>query len=205
MSQYGAFEGRWAPITAETEDALPTYGSAVSLGALSRVTDALNFTNLMSEGDDRVTDRLEEFVSGTVDIEYDPGVTNEALAAVYGATLDEDGELVYSVNDQPPYGGYAFMRKMIRGAGEKAEKYFQGIFYPKLMAVPQGKAHNGKKTSGTVLTGDKIHMSMDAAMNGQYMIVSPELKTLTEARAWLEAKIPKAAAAAASEPAEGTN
>ena len=53
MSQYGAFEGRWAPITAETEDALPTYGNAVSLGELSRVTDALNFASLTAEGDDR--------------------------------------------------------------------------------------------------------------------------------------------------------
>ena len=205
MSQYGAFEGRWAPITAETEDALPTYGNAVSLGELSRVTDALNFASLTAEGDDRVVDSLDDFISGTVDIEYDPGVTNAALAAVFGTEVDEDGELALSVDDHPPYGGYAFMRRMVRGTGADAEKYFQGIFYPKLKAVPQGKTHNGKKQSGTVLTGDKIHMSMEAAMNGQYMIISPEIKTLKAAREWLEAKIPKAAAAAAAEPTEGTN
>lgn len=193
MSQYGAFEGRWAPITAETEDKLPTYGSAISLGELSRVTDALTFASLTAEGDDRVVDRLDDFVSGTVDIEYDPGVANTAMAAVYGAELDESGELVHSVDDHPPYGGYAFMRKMVRGAGEKAEKYFQGMFYPKLIAVPQGKAHNGKKQSGTALTGDKIHMNMEAAMNGKYMVVSPEFKTIAEARAWLDQKLPKAA------------
>lgn len=193
MSQYGAFEGRWAPITAETEDKLPTYGSAISLGALSRVTDALSFASLTAEGDDRVVDSLDDFVSGTVDIEYDAGVDNTALAAVFGAELGEDGELPLTVDDHPPYGGYAFMQHMIRGSGKDAEKYCQGIFYPKLKAVPQGKTRNGKKTSGTALTGDKIHMNMEATMNGQYMVISPEFKTIAEARAWLDQKLPKAA------------
>lgn len=198
MSQYGAFEGRWAPITNETEDALPTYGAAVSLGALSKVTDALNFASLTAEGDDRVVDSMDDFVSGTVDIEYNAGVTNEALAAVHGAELSEDGELVYSVGDEPPYGGYAFMRRMIRGTN----KFFQGVFYTKLKAVPQGKDHNGKKTSGTVLTGDKIHMNLEAPLFGKYMYISPEFETIAEAREWMDGKLPKAAAAAA-EPAAG--
>lgn len=197
MSQYGVFEGRWAPITSETEEALPTYGPAVSLGAVSKVTDALNFASLKAEGDDRVQDSLDDFISGTVDLEYNAGVPNEALAAVHGAELGEDGEVAYGVDDEPPYGGYVFMRRMILGS----KKYFQGIFYPKLKAVPQGKDHNGKKVSGTTLTGDKIHMNLEAPMYGKYMYISPELATLAEARAWLEAKLPMQAVAAASEPA----
>jgi len=205
MSQYGAFEGRWAPIIAETEGALPTYGNAVSLGALSGVTDALTFAKLKAEGDDRVVDSLDDFVSGTVDIAYDAGVTNEALAAVYGTTIGEDGDLAFGVDDHPPYGGYAFMQRMVRGSGADAEKFFQGVLYPKIKAVPQGKTYNGKKQSGTTLTGDKIHADMEAALNGKYRVFSSEFKTRAEAIAWLDGKIPKAAAAAASEPAEGTD
>lgn len=189
MSQYGAFEGRWAPITAETEDKLPTYDKSVSLGALSRVTDALSFASLTAEGDDRVVDSLDDFVSGTVDIEYDAGVDNTALAAVFGAELGEDGELTLTVDDHPPYGGYCFLTKNVHGD----KKSFQGIFYPKLKAVPQGKTRNGKKMSGTALTGDKIHTNMEAAMNGQYMVISPEFNTIADARAWLDQKLPKAA------------
>lgn len=190
MSQYGAFEGRWAPITAETDAALPTYGKAISLGALSKVTDALTFASLTAEGDDRVQDSLDDFMSGTVDIAFDAGVTNQALAAIHGATVGEDGELVYSTEDKPPYGGYAFLRRMVRGTGDKAEKFFQGVFYVKLKAVPQGKTHNGRKQSGTALTGDNVHMNMEAAQNGQYMIVSGEFESITEARSWLNEKLP---------------
>jgi hypothetical protein len=189
MSQYGAFEGRWAPITAETEDKLPTYGSAISLGALSRCTDSLSFTGLTADGDDRVMDSLNDFASGTVDIEYDAGVENEAIAAVCGHTVGEDGEIVCNAEDAAPYGGYCFLTKNVHGD----EKFFQGIFYPKLKAVPQGKAYSGKKTSGTTLTGDKIHANLEAALNGQYKIVSKEFKTIAEARAWLDQKLPKAA------------
>ena len=193
MSQYGAFEGRWAPITAETEDKLPTYGNTISLGALSKCTDNLSFTGLTAEGDDRVVDSLDDFTSGTVDIEYDAGVANEAIAAVHGHTVNEEGEIVYSTDDAAPYGGYCFLTKNVHGD----EKFFQGIFYPKLKAVPQGKAYNGKKQSGTTLTGDKIHANLEAALNGQYKIVSKEFKTIAEARAWLDTKLKAPAAAAA--------
>lgn len=188
MSQYGAYNGRWAKIKTETKTAAPVYEPAISLGAVSKVTDSLTFLNLRSEGDDRVQDSLDDFVSGTVDIEYNAGISNEALAAVHGATLDAEGGVAYSVDDAPPYGGYAFLRKMIHGS----TKAFQGVFYAKIKAVPQGKDHNGKKTSGTVLTGDKIHANMEAPQYGPYMEFSPEFEKETEAVAWLDKKLPLA-------------
>lgn len=188
MSQYGAFEGRWAPITKEEEGKLPTYGPAISLGALSKVTDAVNFASATAEGDDRVIDSVDEFASGTVDIEYNAGVSNEAFAAVHGATLSEDGELAYGVDDEPPYGGYAFMRRMVKGSN----KFFQGVFYVKTKAVPQGKDHAGKQKSGVTLNGDKIHMNLEAPLFGKYMYISPEFQTLAEAKEWLDAKLPMA-------------
>jgi hypothetical protein len=186
MSQYGAYNGRWAKIKTETDKAVPTYEPAISLGAVSKVTDSLTFTNLRAEGDDRVQDSLHDFVSGTVDIAYDAGCSNEALAAVHGATLDDDGGVDFSVADQSPYGGYGFLRRILHGS----VKSFQGVLYVKTKAVLQGRDHNGKKVSGTVLTGDKIHMDLEAPKFGLYMSFSPEFATETEALAWLDQKLP---------------
>lgn len=201
MSQYGALYGRWAPITAETADALPTYGESVSLGALTKVTDAPNFTEVTADGDDRVQDSLSEFTGGTVDINFAAGTPNEAKAKIWGATISDDGELVMGVDDEAPYGGYAFARRMIKGT----KKYFQGVFYPKLKATPQGEESNTKLRSGATLTGDNVHMLWEAPMHGKYKYISGELATEEAAKAWVDSKVGAAAAAAASvkENAEG--
>lgn len=188
MSQYGAYNGRWAKIKTEPTDAAPTYEPAISLGAVSKVTDSLNFTSLKAEGDDCVQDSLDDFTSGTVDIAYDAGCSNEAMAAIHGATLNADGGVDHGANDAPPYGGYGFLRRLIHGS----VKSFQGVLYIKTKAVLQGRDHNGKKTSGTVLTGDKIHLNLEAPKSGPYMRFSPEFATETEAIAWLDQKLPLA-------------
>lgn len=194
MSQYGALYGRWAPITAETATDLPTYGESVSLGALTKVTDAPNFTEVTADGDDRVQDSLAEFTGGTVDIHFAAGTPNEAKAKIWGATIADDGELAMSVDDEPPYGGYAFVRRMIKGT----KKYFQGVFYPKLKATPQGEEANTKLKSGTTLTGDNIHMLWETPMYGKYKYISGEIATEAEAKAWVDSKVGGAAAAAAA-------
>ena len=193
MSQYGARYGKWAPITAETKDALPTYGEKISLGALTKVTDAPNRITVTAEGDDQVQDSLDEFSGGTVDIHFAAGTCNEAKAKIWGAHISEDGELAMGVDDEAPYGGYAFARLMRKGKKD----YFQGVFYPKLKAVPQGEENNTKLKSGTVLTGDNIHMLWEAPMFGKYKYVSGELATEEEAMAWVDAKLGVGAAAAA--------
>lgn len=195
MSQYGAFYGRWSPITEETATALPVYGESVSLGALTKVTDAPNFTDITADGDDRVQDSLVEFIGGTVDINFAAGTPNGAKAKIWGATISEDGEIAMSVDDEPPYGGYAFAIRMIKGN----KKYFQGVYYPKLKAAPQGKEYNTKSKSGTTLIGDNIHMLWEAPMYGKYKYISGEIATEAEAKAWVDAKVGGAAAAAVSE------
>ena len=94
------------------------------------------------------------------------------------------------VDDEAPYGGYAFARRMIKGS----HKYFQGVFYPKLKAVPQGEENNTKLKSGTTLTGDNIHMLWEAPVHGKYKYISGELATEAEAKAWVDAKLGGAAA-----------
>ena len=201
MSQYGALYGKWAPIAEETADALPTYGESVSLGALTKVTDAPNRVSVTAEGDDQVQDSLDEFTGGTVDILFAAGTPNEAKAKIWGADISEDGELVMGVDDEAPYGGYAFARRMIKGS----HKYFQGVFYPKLKAVPQGEESNTRLKSGTTLTGDTIHMLWESPLFGKYKYISGELATEAEAKAWVDAKVGGAAAAAASSEPEGGN
>lgn len=191
MSQYGAFYLQWAPITEETADALPEYGDPVNLGALTKVTDAPTYSSVTANGDNRVRDSVDEFTGGTVDVNVTE-LENPVAAKIYGvAHTDEEGDLVLSTEDAPPYGGMAFCLNKVKGT----VKFFQGVFYPKLKAVPQGNEFNTKAKSGAVLTGGKIHFNWEAPEYGKYFYMSPELQTEAEAKAWVDSKIKKAAAA----------
>lgn len=188
MSQYGAAYLQWAPFAAEnaeTAEALPKLGAPLNLGALNKVTDAPNVTEATADGDNRVSDSLTEFVGGTVDVDVTE-LDNAAAAAVFGAKQSDDGEdLVFSVNDEAPYGSLGFYVSKVKGN----KKFYQGIFYPKVKAVMQGGEHATRAKAGITLTGGKIHFNWEAPLFGNYLYKSAPLNTEAEAKAWVDGKV----------------
>jgi len=188
MSTYGAAYLQWAPFAAEnaeTAEALPKLGTPMNLGALNKVVDAPNVTEVTADGDNRVQDSLSEFLGGTVDVDITE-LDNPVAAALYGAEQAGEGEdLAFGVDDEAPYGSLAFYVNKVKGK----KKFYQGIYYPKLKAVLQGSEHNTRAKAGITLTGGKLHFNWEAPLFGKYLYKSAPLNTEAEAKAWVDEKI----------------
>lgn len=194
MARYGAMYLQWAPFAEdkadEDESKYPSYGTPVNLGALIKVTDAPSVQEATIYGDDTVDEAVAEVCEYTADAEVTE-LANEVASVIFGATLgssDSDSDLRFSMNDNPPWGGLGlFIRKKVKGA-----TVFQGIYYPKLKAAVQGEEYATKGGSIT-LTGGKIHFKGTNAKNGAWKVKSKNFPTQAEAKAWVDAKIKKAA------------
>lgn len=186
MSMYGAKYLQWAPITAESADAVPTYGDAMNLGPLVRVSDSPAYNEVKAYGDDVLQEYVNEFNECPVDVEVTE-LPMEAAAAVTGATLQENGEgkdLIFSSNDNAPHGGLAFyISKQVKGV-----KSYQGVFYTKLKAAMQGEEYSTKADSVT-LANSKLHFLAMAPAVGSWKIKSSDFPAEAAAKAWVDAKL----------------
>ena len=186
MSKYGAKYLQWAPITAETAAAVPTYGEAMNLGPLVLVSDSPTYNEARAYGDDVLQEYVNEFNECPVDVEVTE-LPMEAAAAITGATLTENGEgqdLEFGPNDNAPHGGLGFyVSGQVKGV-----KSYQGIFYRKLKAAMQGESYNTKGSSIT-LTNSRMRFLAMAPTFGSWKVKSSLFPTEAEAKAWVDAKL----------------
>lgn len=187
MAKYGARYIKWAPFASsnpEPENALPNYGTAMSMNKLVKVTDNPSFAEGKIYGDDSIAEYASEFTENAIDVEISD-MDNTLAAAVFGATKESNSEdLVSGADDAAPYGGFGFISlKMVNG-----KKSYVGIFYPKCKAVPQGEEYNTKGENIT-FTPSKVHFVGTPANNGAWKIISKEQTTLEAAKAWLDGKL----------------
>lgn len=195
MGKYGAKYLQWAPFAEQTPDALasayPKYGTPMNLGPLTKVTDAPTFNEAKAYGDNALAEYINEFKECQVDVEI-TDLPRTAASAVLGATINEsaDNDMEYGVEDNPPYGGLAFYHNQTNKNGEK---FFAGVFYPKLKASMQGTEYATKGDSIT-LAGGKLKFIASAPTNGKWKVESDLMDTEEEAKAWVDAKITAAAA-----------
>ena len=189
MATYGAKYIKWAPFAdadPESGEGYPKYGSALVLSKLVKVTDSPTYAEGKQYGDDELAEYASEFVENDIDIEVTE-ISNEMAKGVFGASLEETEDLVFGSNDSAPYGGLAFICcKMVGG-----KKSYQGIYYPKNKSAMQGEEYNTKGDSITFGTG-KIKLKGSAANNSAWKVKSKAFPTETEAKAWVDAKLPDA-------------
>lgn len=197
MATYGARYIQWAPFAATTPDEdeakYPSYGAPINLGALQKVTDAPTNNETKIYGDDELDAYVAEFKEYTLDVEVTE-ILNEVASAVTGATIasGEEKDLEFGGDDVAPYGGLGFFISKMMKSGKK---HFQGIYYPKLKASVQGEEFTTKGESIT-LAGGKLHFVGTTCKKGKWKVKSKLFDNAAEAKAWVDAKIKEAAAAA---------
>lgn len=187
MATYGAKHLQWAPFKAtgadESAETFPKYDAPLNLGALVAVSDNITVAEASNYGDNSLQEYVSEFESLTVDIEVTEMV-NSVASKVFGAELTETEDLEFGDADQAPYGGLAFYTsKMV-----KEQKFYQGVYYPKIKASRQGAAYNTKGKSVT-FANSKAHFTGGACAKGNYQVLSKNYPTEAEAKAWVDAKI----------------
>ena len=111
MAQFGAKCPMFAPFKTEPAAALPTYDTAVTVGALVSANLTVNLASGELYADDALKEQLSEFASGTVALETDD-MTDAVAKVIYGATGDSGstGELKFNKGDTAPYGGFGYYK-----------------------------------------------------------------------------------------------
>lgn len=128
-----AFIGLKDIYTADiTEDSSgnETYSTPVYLAPAISADIALNFDNAKLRADDKTEDAINEFVDGTITV----GVSElgETKAAnLTGATVDSNGLLIDTAEDQPPCKALGFKAKNSKG------KYYYVWLYRVMFSVAQ--------------------------------------------------------------------
>lgn len=130
MATFGAKYPCFAPIKSEPDGGLPVYGDIVTIGRLIKGDLSLSFASGKLYADDTLAESVEEFVSGNIDLETDD-ILDDVAAVVYGATVTEDGLVDYKAGDNPPMGGLAYYKALMRNG----VKLYKGYYYPKVKAT----------------------------------------------------------------------
>ena len=113
MARYGAKYIRWAPFAEQNPEpagAFPSYGTAIGLAEMQKVSDNPNFAEGTQYGDDGLQEYMNEFRDADVDIEV-TDLPVDIEKPVLGVThTAKTGSIVcVNVADNPPYGGVGFV------------------------------------------------------------------------------------------------
>lgn len=115
----------WAPITAETDGALPTYGTGrvVQEARSANVTKEINNNPL--RGDDRVVDDDNGMTGMTVSFESTGLSMEDRVAILAEEVVAVTGETAQWESDNAtPYGGFGYIRVMRDNGVRKFEAYW---------------------------------------------------------------------------------
>ena len=142
MASFGAKNPYFAPIESEPEGTLPVYkGEPVKIGRLVKADLTLTMASGKLYADDELAESAEEFVSGSIAMETDD-ILDTVASVIYGATVKEK-TVVYNTSDNPPPGGLAYYKKLMR----HGKLVFKGLFFPRVKAALGNDAAQTRRTA----------------------------------------------------------
>ena len=201
MASFGAKNPYFAPIESEPEGTLPVYkGEPVKIGRLVKADLTLTMASGKLYADDELAESAEEFVSGSIAMETDD-ILDTVASVIYGAAVKEK-TVVYNTSDNPPPGGLAYYKKLMR----HGKLVFKGLFFPRVKAALGNDAAQTKADSITFGTST-TNFTVSNANNGDWRFTE-EFETEDAALAWVKAMLGFKAeeltpAAAAPKPSAG--
>lgn len=131
MASFGAKYPYFNPVAEEPEGKLPVYKDQepVRVGRLVKADLTVNLASGKLFADDGLAESVEEFSSGSIAMETDD-MEDPVAGVVYGCTVE--GKMVrYNVGDDPPAGGLAYFKKLMR----RKKVLYKGYFYPLVKAA----------------------------------------------------------------------
>ncbi len=183
---YGAMYIKWAPFAAENPEPagrLPTYGPAVSLGPLNKVTDNPSFNEAKGYGDNSLQVYVNKFKETVLAVETTE-LAVDTMSAISGTTIETGTHknMRFRNTDKAPYGGLGFIVNLLLTGNRDI---CRGVFYPKVKAMLQGTEYNTNGENLTLAT-KKLQFTGAACASGDWRIESPDFETEEEAKAWVD-------------------
>jgi hypothetical protein len=177
--KFGLRTSTYYPITAQPENAHPTYGEKIDMGCAVKAYMTTNFAENSLYGDDVSVLDLRRFISGQLDAET---LLNdlEVESKIFGSTYDAATGLVDNHDDTPKEGGYSYVQ-MLR---TKTEIVYRAVF---LYRVIPRLGNDNSDTNGSSLnfTHNAITYTVMADNTGAWRN-RLDFKTLKEATDFLE-------------------
>ena len=115
----------WAPMTAHTDGAMPTYGPGRVLQEARNATVNKEYANNPLYGDDRIVDNDNGMIGLTISFES-TGLSDADRVAVLGevqyGTSGVSGQ--WETDKETPWGGFGYIRKMRENGTKKYEAWW---------------------------------------------------------------------------------
>ena len=115
----------WAPMTAHTDGAMPTYGTGRVLQEARNATVNKEYANNPLYGDDRIVDNDNGMIGLTISFES-TGLSDSDRVAVLGevqyGTSGVSGQ--WETDKETPWGGFGYIRKMRENGTKKYEAWW---------------------------------------------------------------------------------
>lgn len=184
MAAFGAKYMVYAPIKEEPKDSLPVYeeGKVLDLGGMVKAELTINYASGEMYADDALSEKIEEFVSGTIAAEVNE-MDDDVAAVIFGSKVNENGEKIDNSKDSAPCGGLAYYKCL----SKNNVKFWRGYFYPKVRAAKGNDSANTKSNSVT-LTSTPITFTVSEPATGDWRF----MKTFdreSDAVEWINRKL----------------
>ncbi len=190
MAAFGAKYPKFAQISGEEDGKLPVYNREKSLllGELVKADLAVEFASGELYASDRLCEKTDEFISGSIAMEVDE-LKNKDAVVLYGSKINESGEKVDNSQDVIPYGGLGYIKSLMKNG----KKFYRGYYYPKVKAV-MGNDNAASKQKSITFTTTPITFTVYEPVTGDWRYTK-EFDSVSDAEGWVDVKLNLADAA----------
>jgi len=154
--------------------------NGVVIGGLIMANLTTNLASGEIYSDDRLSDSVSLFASGSIAMETDD-MEDEVASVVYGCAV-EDSVITDNIEDTPPMGALAYFTTIRRGG----KVFYKGHYYPRAQAA---LGNDNAQTRGSSITFQTTSTTFTvfADDNGDWR-ERETFNTISEARAWVNGK-----------------
>lgn len=132
MAKIGIRHPVFSPILSITQGDIPTYGTGIILGRMTKADEALNYAEGSLYADDVMAEYASLLTGGTITVGVDE-LTIAKRATLFGhstSTVDEVTTLFAAADDKPKPGGFGFIKTLVIDGVKKykARWYYKVVF-----------------------------------------------------------------------------
>lgn len=138
MATIGLKDLYFFPITKDDETGT-TYEQGIRIGKAIQANVQPQYNTADLRADDGVAETAESRGVTTVTVQTDD-ISKEAQAVIFGKKINEDGVLLDSEDDRPPYGALAFRSEKANG------KYRYVVLYKGKFTLPEANYETKQET-----------------------------------------------------------
>lgn len=183
MAKIGMRYPVYRKMTITTDDSgneTITYGDKKVMGKAVSSNVSVNYTEATLYGDDGVAETVRVFADGTLTIVTDD-LEDEVEEDLLGATIDENGDIINSSDDNAPWVEIGYILVRMR---HNVTQY-RGVIYPKVQFVIPSEDYQTKGESITFGT-PSMSGTMATDEKGRWRRRCKWKTTAAEAQEWLD-------------------